>query len=115
MTVGDYVPASSSVTTTYSVTNNKVDGSTVRAIMFTMFYAEDGTMVKCVQNPVVVANGTTVTDATFTATSTVSDVNLPAVASAKVFFWFTEGTDTPSVFNTSMEEVLPVEDVAFPT
>lgn len=115
MTVGAYVPASSSVTTTYSVTNNKVDGSTVRAIMFTMFYAEDGTMVKCVQNPVVVANGTTVTNATFTATSTVSDTNLPAVASAKVFFWFTEGTDTPSVFNTSMEEVLPVEDVAFPS
>ena len=111
MTAGAYNSASSSFTTTYSVLNNKLDGSDVRAIMFAMFFAENGTMVKCESTPVVVANGNT-GSGTFTATSTVSDTNLPAATKAKVFFWFTEGTDTPSVFNTSMVEVVPMQEVS---
>lgn len=112
MTVGSYVPASSSITTTYTVVNNKVDNSDVRAIMAIIFYAENGAMVKCESTPVVVTNGTSVTDATFTATSTLSDMSLPAATKAKVFFWFTEGTDAPSVFNTTMEEVVSSVEVS---
>lgn len=117
MSVGTYDPASSSVDVTYSLLNNKVDNSTVRAIMFAMFYAEDGTLVKCVENPIVVANGAQVTNATFSPVSTPIETDLQSltVASAKVFFWYTEGTDTPSVYNTTMVEVLPSENVVFPS
>jgi len=119
MTVGEYNASSSSITTTYSVVNNKVDNSDVRAIMATIFYSENGTMVKYMTNPVVVANGSSVTNATFTATSTLSDLSLPAAAKAKVFFWFAEEpeegsvAEEPSVFNTSMVEVVPSVTVDF--
>jgi|GEM_PF-6033868 len=112
VTVGAYNSMTSSFTTTYSLENNKVDGTDVRAIMFAMFYAQDGTMVGCAEHPIVVANGSAVPDGTFTATYTASDVNLPAPTTAKLFFWYTADGEDPSVFNTTMEEIYPMQEVS---